>query len=155
MTMTMTRLCRNSRGIRNCNPLNIRRTNTKWKGLRPEVTDKAFCEFVSLPWGFRAAFLNLRTYWSRGWRTVDAIISHWAPPSDGNNTAAYIRRVKAYLREEVPRFCVDDPLPGMTALNTNVWCSLVEAMASVECGVGPEFFSESVYDGFKLATEQK
>jgi len=36
------------RGIRNGNPLNIRRTLTKWKGLRETQTDKSFAQFDKL-----------------------------------------------------------------------------------------------------------
>ena len=37
------------RGIRNNNPLNIRRTaKDQWKGLRAQQTDASFCQFDSL-----------------------------------------------------------------------------------------------------------
>ena len=36
------------RGIRNNNPLNIRRTaKDQWKGLRAQQTDASFCQFDS------------------------------------------------------------------------------------------------------------
>jgi hypothetical protein len=81
------------RGIRNNNPLNIRR-GVQWRGLRDFATDKAFCEFKSMDYGFRAAFCILRTYFSkRGVRTLRQLISRWAPPTE-NNTEAYIRKVR-------------------------------------------------------------
>ena len=40
------------RGIRNNNPLNIRRTQTVWKGMKKEVTDKEFVEFKSMAYGY-------------------------------------------------------------------------------------------------------
>ena len=44
------------RGIRNNNPLNIRRTaKDQWKGLRAQQTDASFCQFESLEFGWRAA----------------------------------------------------------------------------------------------------
>ena len=43
------------RGIRNNNPLNIRRTNTVWQGMKEELTDKEFVEFISMAYGYRAA----------------------------------------------------------------------------------------------------
>lgn len=44
------------RGIRNCNPLNIRRSAAKWKGLCAQQNDASFCQFESMEWGWRAAF---------------------------------------------------------------------------------------------------
>ena len=53
------------RGIRNNNPLNIRRTaKDQWKGLRAQQTDASFCQFERLEFGWRAAFYLLtRTYY--------------------------------------------------------------------------------------------
>ena len=55
------------RGIRNNNPLNIRRTaKDQWKGLRAQQTDASFCQFESLEYGWRAAFYLLtRTYYHK------------------------------------------------------------------------------------------
>ena len=36
------------RGIRNCNPLNIRRSKDQWKGLLPEQNDKSFYQFKAM-----------------------------------------------------------------------------------------------------------
>ena len=52
------------RGIRNNNPLNIRRGKDQWQGLRAQQTDASFCQFESLEYGWRAAFYLLtRTYY--------------------------------------------------------------------------------------------
>ena len=54
------------RGIRNNNPLNIRRGKDQWKGLRAQQTDASFCQFESLDYGWRAAFYLLtRTYYHK------------------------------------------------------------------------------------------
>ena len=46
------------RGIRNNNPLNIRRSpGQTWQGECPVQTDKAFVQFRSMKWGIRAAFI--------------------------------------------------------------------------------------------------
>lgn len=50
------------RGLRNCNPLNIRRTADLWQGLAERQPDPEFFTFRSMPWGYRAAFIVLRTY---------------------------------------------------------------------------------------------
>ena len=44
------------RGIRNNNPLNIRKSKDQWQGMRREQTDSAFCQFENLAYGWRAAF---------------------------------------------------------------------------------------------------
>ena len=81
------------RGIRNNNPLNIRRNPAnKWQGQRPVQTDPAFVQFLSDEWGFRAAAVILRNYRRKGICTVRQIISRWAPPSE-NRTARYISTV--------------------------------------------------------------
>ena len=83
------------RGIRNNNPLNIRRTaKDQWQGLRAQQTDANFCQFESLDYGWRAAFYLLtRTYYHK-YRlyTIRMIISKWAPPNE-NLTATYIQNV--------------------------------------------------------------
>ena len=83
------------RGIRNNNPLNIRRTaKDQWQGLRAQQTDASFCQFESLEYGWRAAFYLLtRTYYHK-YRlfTIRAIINKWAPPQE-NLTSTYIANV--------------------------------------------------------------
>ena len=82
------------RGIRNNNPLNIRRSKDKWKGMRAVQSDAQFCQFESLEWGWRAAFYLLtRTYYHK-YRlfTIRAIVTKWAPAIE-NNTKAYIANV--------------------------------------------------------------
>ena len=44
------------RGIRNCNPLNIRKGKDQWKGLLKVQNDKSFYQFKAMEWGYRAAF---------------------------------------------------------------------------------------------------
>ena len=79
-----------SRGIRNNNPLNIRRNPAnQWQGLRPVQADKLFCQFKAMKWGLRAAIRLMENYIRRGAQTPRQIISRWAPPSE-NNTSGYI-----------------------------------------------------------------
>ena len=82
------------RGIRNNNPLNIRRSKDQWQGLRAQQTDASFCQFESLEYGWRAAFYLLtRTYYHK-YRlyTIRMIINKWAPPNE-NLTETYIQNV--------------------------------------------------------------
>ena len=113
------------RGIRNNNPLNIRQ-GSKWRGLRREQTDKAFCQFVSIRYGLRAGFVLLRRYIQRyQLRTVPAIVSRWAPISE-NDTKRYISIVCA--RAKISSYEV------ISITDKNQMCALVEAMCFVECG---------------------
>ena len=86
------------RGIRNCNPLNIRRSAAKWKGLCAQQNDASFCQFESMEWGWRAAFWLLTRVYYHTYRlfTIRKIITKWAPPIE-NHTAAYIQRVRSSL----------------------------------------------------------
>ena len=88
----MTGRIRTPRGYRNNNPLNIRKTETRWQG-QIDGDDKDFCTFVSPVYGWRAALIILmRTYRKRGWKTIQEIIAHWAPDNE-NDTAAYTRNM--------------------------------------------------------------
>ena len=82
------------RGLRNCNPLNIKRSHSLFQGLADEQTDPVFYRFKTIAWGYRAAFITLRTYIQKhGICTIREIISRWAPPGDRNDTAHYIKMV--------------------------------------------------------------
>lgn len=81
-----------TRGIRNCNPLNIRIGNPK-KGLREKNTDGSFEQFINIYWGYRAAFVLLKEYINKHkCNTVEKIIRRF-PSSSENNTERYIKTV--------------------------------------------------------------
>lgn len=80
-----------TRGVRNCNPLNIRHGASKWKGMNPVQTDREFVQFENMIWGIRAAIVTLKTYYYKhGCNTIKSIINRWAPTNE-NNTKEYIR----------------------------------------------------------------
>lgn len=79
-----------TRGIRNNNPLNIRHGKSQWVGMSEKQTDKSFVQFKERVYGYRAAFVLIRGYISKGKDTIGKIIAKWAPSSDGNNTQSYI-----------------------------------------------------------------
>ena len=117
------------RGIRNNNPLNIRRSKDQWKGLSEQQNDRSFCQFKSLEWGWRAAFYLLtRTYYHK-YRlyTIRGIISRWAPSCE-NDTSAYVQNV-ARLTGIDP----DKPL-GIPSESPSVWMMVGVAMAIQENG---------------------
>jgi hypothetical protein len=113
------------RGIRNNNPLNIRKGDA-WLGMVDKPTDPEFVQFVEMVYGVRAAFIILHRYFTI-YRidTVEGIISRWAPPSE-NNTGSYIRRVC-----QRTGFSVREKL---SFNNESNMIDLVDAMIGVECG---------------------
>lgn len=117
------------RGIRNNNPLNIRRSKDQWKGLAEQQKDRSFWQFKSLEWGWRAAFYLLtRTYYHK-YRlyTIRGIISRWAPSCE-NDTSSYVQNV-ARLTGIDP----DKPL-GIPSESPSVWMMVGVAMAIQENG---------------------
>ena len=118
------------RGIRNHNPLNIRRTaKDQWKGLAAQQNDRAFCQFKSLDYGWRAAFYLLtRTYYHK-YRlyTIRGIISRWAPSSE-NDTSAYIQNVSRLTGIDP-----DEPI-GIPSDKPSRWMMVGAAMAIQENG---------------------
>ena len=115
------------RGLRNCNPGNIRITKDKWQGLRPNQTDTSFFQFTEMRYGYRALLRTLQNYRKRhNCQTVSDFIKRWAPSSDNNNTGAYISRVCQEL--QVPSTYVPD-------INDKaVMCNLAAAISLVENG---------------------
>ena len=130
-----------TRGLRNCNPLNIRRVaGTRWKGQRTEQTDKSFVQFESIEYGLRAAFCILNTY-RRKYKAVciEDIINRWAPPSE-NDTRKYVETVCRLTGFGGKERLVEDQLPA-----------LVHAMAFVECGA--LISKETILKGYHLFKE--
>ena len=118
------------RGIRNNNPLNIRRSKDQWKGLAEAQTDRAFVQFKTLEYGSRAAFYLLtRTYYHK-YRlyTIRTIIRRWAP-SNENDTNAYIANVS-----KLTGIDPDEPI-GIPSEAPSRWIALGLAMAIQENGV--------------------
>ena len=117
------------RGIRNNNPLNIRRSKDKWKGMKALQSDAQFVQFESLEWGWRAAFYLLtRTYYHK-YRlyTIRAIVTKWAPAIE-NNTKAYIANVSRLTGIDP-----DEPI-GIPSDQPARWIALGTAMAIQENG---------------------
>lgn len=119
------------RGIRNNNPLNIRK-GARWLGQRYNQTDKEFCEFQTMAYGFRAAFRTLITYYtSHDCKTLAKIINRWAPQSE-NDTFTYIELVK--IRAKISFSFTELPDPRLK-YSWPTWSKIIMAMASVENGL--------------------
>lgn len=86
-----------TRGIKNNNPGNIDRNETKWQGMNPDQSgDKRFVVFLEPKWGIRAMARILQNYAKGNIDTVTEIVSKWAPPVE-NNTQSYINAVDAMV----------------------------------------------------------
>jgi hypothetical protein len=84
-------------GIRLNNPLNIRKTDLRWRG-EVESGRRDFEAFATLADGLRAGAKLLLNYQLRHHRrTVAAIVDRFAPAGDGNPTAAYAEFVARQL----------------------------------------------------------
>lgn len=118
---------KNTRGLRNNNPLNIKRNSTAWQGLSKIQSDKIFFSFVAPEWGYRAAFVTLRNYRKKHrLLTIAQWVARWAPPTE-NNTKAYIDCVckrSGFKSDFVPD--ID---------NKKEMCAIVSAMSYMENGV--------------------
>lgn len=85
-----------ARGVRNNNPGNLEASSSNpWVGQTG--SDGRFAKFETPEHGIRALGRNLISYQRQGIDTVGEIINRWAPPSDNNDTAAYIKAVCAQL----------------------------------------------------------
>ena len=114
-----------SRGIRNNNPLNIRR-GAKWKGLREVQTDPLFAQFTDMAWGIRAGAVLLRNYAKRyKAKNLWDIIHRWAPPEE-NHTTDYLRFV---ARESGV-----NPIDELNVNDKDTLMKIISAMTLYECG---------------------
>lgn len=134
------------RGLRNNNPLNLRKSDNKWQGKVYPGTDNAFEQFVNVLYGIRAAMVCMNTHIQRDHKarirtTIKREITRWAPPSE-NNVQAYINAV-----------CVEHDLTPDTIIdpsNKNVFCRILWHMAFHENGVEVPFnYFERAYDLWK------
>lgn len=119
------------RGLRNCNPLNIRKSNTDWQGKVRGWNDPDFESFSDIFYGCRAAIVNLRSHLERDRKlmlrtTIASEITRWAPPSE-NDTVRYIEFV-----------CNNMKMPPQTVIrfsDKSLVCCLLYWMARYENGM--------------------
>ena len=120
-------MARYPRGLRNCNPGNIRRSGTVYKGEVLNSTDTAFKQFRDMAHGYRAVFVLLHYYKARyGLNTIRGMINRYAPSVE-NNTSAYIKAVS-----DAVGITPDTPVD---VLDANTMVPIVCAISKVENGV--------------------
>ena len=133
-----------SRGLRNHNPGNIRRSGSRFRGEVIPGRDAAFKEFETMAWGYRAMFVLLDGYRRRhGLDTLRQMIMRYAPPSE-NFTDGYIRFVARTAGIDA-----DTPLDTRSPRDM---IPIVSAMSEIENGV--KAVVKEVHDGWNLYAKE-
>lgn len=162
---------RRSRGFFNNNPGNVDRSSDVWQGeikdandprvvtcapgdtpeIRAEAAawrahelrDLRFVVTTTPEFGIRLLAKNLFAYRDRlGLHTISALISKWAPPSDNNDTAAYIENVGKSLGLSV--------YSSIDLSDYKTLYAIVDAIIRVECA-GQPYSDKTMEDGLRLA----
>lgn len=108
-----------ARGIRNNNPGNLEYSKSNpWVGQNGD--DGRFAKFETPEHGIRALGRNLMSYQRQGIDTVNEIINRWAPPTDNNDTAAYIKAVCEQLGVSA-----DEPLDSSNPDTLKALCAAI------------------------------
>ena len=131
------------RGIRNNNPLNIRKGSIPFMGEKRNSTDPDFRQFIEMRYGYRAAFVIMANYYKKyNINTPEAIIRRWAPPTE-NLTESYITTVcqLSHLRRD----------QILTLSDGSLYQQLVCAMSMVENGIPAD--PNQVQQGFALQNQ--
>ncbi|EKH1314954.1 hypothetical protein U2U97_002939 [Escherichia coli] len=142
-----------ARGIRNNNPGNLEYSKTNpWVGQTGD--DGRFAKFETPEHGIRALGRNLLSYQRQGIDTVNDIINRWAPPSDNNNTEAYIQAVCAQLG-----VTPDQPLDASNPDTLKALCASIiqhengsqpysdQQLANPDVSVSPESAAQTILSG--------
>lgn len=128
------------RGLRNNNPGNIRINTDHFQGEIKPSQDKAFKQFSSMAYGYRAMFVMLRNYKKkRGCDTIRKMINRWAPPIE-NHTNNYVMAVASSAGVS--------PDAEVDTSNKELMCSIVSTMSRVENGHKADM--NDVYAGWNL-----
>lgn len=133
------------RGIRHCNPGNIRHSSQKWQGQADVQSDPDFITFTKPEYGIRAIMKILETYYYKySLLTIKMLISRYAPPNE-NDTASYISAVSK-LSGVAPEYIIDDMHPLLIPL--------AKSIALHENGPAPEplpayWYPDTVYNTAK------
>lgn len=129
-----------SRGLRNCNPGNIRRSRVRYRGEVHPSRDAEFKQFESMAYGYRAMFVLLDTYQRRySLCTIRQMLNRYAPPSE-NFTEGYIRFVS-----QRSGILPDETIDSRSQRDM---IAIVAAMSEIENGVVA--IRNDVEEGWKL-----
>lgn len=128
-----------SRGLRNCNPGNIRLSRVKYQGEVAPSQDKSFKQFQTMAWGYRAMFVVLDSYHRKGFKTIRQMINRYAPPVE-NHTDNYVNFVS--VNSGTPADQILDPE------SEGLMIPIISAMSYMENG-HPAVYEE-VAEGWRL-----
>ena len=133
-----------TRGLRNRNPGNIRKSGTAYMGEVRPSQDAAFKQFETMAWGYRAVFVLLDSYRRRGYVTLRQMIARYAPPVE-NDTGNYVRCVSAWSGIDA-----DEPL------DTNDRITMLAVVAAISrMENGREAVMSDVEAGWALFMQHK
>jgi len=138
------------RGIRNKNPMNIRRTADHWVGMAEVQHDCSFVEFTEFKYGYRAAFCILHRYMNvYGVRTLSAVIRTWCPAGDGKNNPRHYAETVCKLTD----LSINELL---SFENRAQMLTLAIGMTYVECGSELDWdkLCKAMAEGYDLALKK-
>ena len=119
--------------MKNNNPLKLRRTGWIWQGLTPRQTDPELYQFCNPVYGYRAAFITIRTLVLKKHRnTVAKLLTEWDPDAEGGDQQLYTARVCA-LTGLLPHDILNP-------LDANQMIPLVGAISRIENNEHPRMF---------------
>lgn len=141
--LTDNRQIKTSRGVRNNNPLNLRK-GVVWQYSINDPNEKSFMTFGKTWQGIRAGVLDLTNDIAKGKNTLTKLISEFAPPNE-NDTKKYISDVATAAGVE-PNALIDRK-------NFNTISKIVAAMIVKENGPAPAKFvtTDDIFEGVKSA----
>ncbi|MEZ9523405.1 virion protein [Enterovibrio norvegicus] len=136
---TMTGI-REPMGVRNNNPLNIRKGND-WKGEVEPDHNRNYEAFSHVKYGFRAGARILYSYNRRGLHTIQQIVDVFAPHGDNNDPTHYANMVSKWtgIAKNVP----------VNVNDADTVAKLLQAMGRME--VGRTYPFDTVLEGVQMA----
>jgi len=135
-----------TRGFRNNNPLNIDK-GQDWQGEASTSLDERFETFSAPEYGFRAAARIVDNYGKLyGLRTIEGIVSRWAPPIE-NPTPAYVKYVSDFMG-----FPANERLP---LEDERVMVALLDAMTRFENSRLNPYSYDVMVAGVRMARGQQ
>ena len=143
------------RSLRNCNPLNIRKSSIRWTGALPtdQQTDEHYVQFKSLDYGYRAAWKMLDSIRLRLCSklpfTMANVIREWIKLGSGKDPDEYIARIMIQTGIKPNELL---PLPEQDCYGK--LHEFLAAMTCLECGIeDSDVNRESIHAGHLLAFE--
>jgi len=133
------------RGLRNKNPLNLKRTNSQWQGKIPFhlSTDNTFEQFYEFKYGWRSNLLNMFNYiCNEPGITLGKILHKWVHGLSGSFPENYVSFVELHSGVGVDRDTkfryTPNPSSSDKVRMRNMWWGIFQAMAQFENGTQHE-----------------